>query len=62
MAGVRLGAAGGVGLENIQDYFAAGAFAASVGSGLFQRGDLSNQNYVAIAERARMLLQLAQPG
>lgn len=62
MSGIRLGAAGGVGPENIQEYFAAGAFAASVGSRLFQRGDLSNQNYVAIAERARMLLQLAQPG
>jgi 2-dehydro-3-deoxyphosphogluconate aldolase/(4S)-4-hydroxy-2-oxoglutarate aldolase len=62
MSGVRLGAAGGVGPDNIQEYFAAGAFAASVGTALFQSGDLQNQNYVAIAERARMLLQLAQPG
>jgi 2-dehydro-3-deoxyphosphogluconate aldolase/(4S)-4-hydroxy-2-oxoglutarate aldolase len=60
MPGVRLGAAGGVGPDNIQEYFAAGAFAASVGTGLFQPGDMRNQNYVAIAERARMLLQLTQ--
>ncbi|HWC77824.1 MAG TPA: hypothetical protein VG778_10190 [Blastocatellia bacterium] len=60
MAGIRLGAAGGVGSHNIQDYFNAGAFAVSVGSLLFMDGDVRNGNYAAIAERARTLLRLAE--
>ena len=59
MSGVRLGAAGGVGEENIEDYFAAGAFGAAVGRCLFKRGDVQNENYVAIAERARTIMRLA---
>lgn len=59
MAGVRLIAAGGVGPENIIDYFAAGALAIAVGSRLFTRGDLQNENYAAIAERARGIIRLA---
>ena len=59
MTGIRLIASGEVGLDNIRDYFSAGAFATSVGNSLFQDGDLRNQNYAAIAERARNLLRLA---
>ena len=62
MAGVRLGAAGGVSQENVAEYFAAGAFAIAVGSCLFKRGDVQNENYAAIAERSRAILQLAGLG
>jgi 2-dehydro-3-deoxyphosphogluconate aldolase/(4S)-4-hydroxy-2-oxoglutarate aldolase len=56
---IRLSVAGGVGPENIVDYFAAGAFAITVGSRLFTRGDLQHENYTAIAERARGIIRLA---
>ena len=59
MPDARLSVAGGVGLENITDYFAAGAFAVCVGGRLFLKGDLQNENYAAIAERARAFLRLA---
>jgi 2-dehydro-3-deoxyphosphogluconate aldolase / (4S)-4-hydroxy-2-oxoglutarate aldolase len=59
MQGIRLVASGDVGPDNITDYFAAGAFAISIGKRLFTRGDLQNQNYVAIAERARGIRRLA---
>ena len=59
MAGVRLGAAGGISPENVAEYFAAGAVAVAVGSSLFKRGDVKNENYAAIAERARSILQLS---
>jgi 2-dehydro-3-deoxyphosphogluconate aldolase / (4S)-4-hydroxy-2-oxoglutarate aldolase len=56
---VRLVISGGVGSENIIDYFNAGAFAIAVGSRLFPSGDLKNENYGAIAERARGIVRLA---
>ena len=56
---VKLLATGGVGPENIVDYFAAGAFAIAVGSRLFTQGDLQHENYTAIAERARGIVRLA---
>ncbi|HWP42878.1 MAG TPA: bifunctional 4-hydroxy-2-oxoglutarate aldolase/2-dehydro-3-deoxy-phosphogluconate aldolase [Blastocatellia bacterium] len=59
MPGVRLAVAGGVGPENIGDYFNAGAFAITVGGRLFARGDLQTGNYTAIAERARGIMRLA---
>jgi 2-dehydro-3-deoxyphosphogluconate aldolase/(4S)-4-hydroxy-2-oxoglutarate aldolase len=59
MADIRLVVSGGVGPDNIADYFSAGAFAISIGQRLFTRGDLQNQNYVAIAERARGIRRLA---
>jgi 2-dehydro-3-deoxyphosphogluconate aldolase/(4S)-4-hydroxy-2-oxoglutarate aldolase len=59
MPDARLSVAGGVGLDNIADYFAAGAFAVTVGGRLFPKGDLQNENYAAIAERARAILHLA---
>lgn len=62
MTDIRLAVAGGVGPENIVEYFAAGAFAIAVGRHLFTRGDLQNENYVAIAERARGMLRLAGVG
>ena len=62
LAGVHLVASGGVSSENIAEYFAAGAFAIAVGSRLFTRGDLQNENYTAIAERARGMIRLAGAG
>jgi 2-dehydro-3-deoxyphosphogluconate aldolase/(4S)-4-hydroxy-2-oxoglutarate aldolase len=62
LGGVRLMASGGVSSENIAEYFAAGAFAIAVGSRLFTRGDLQNENYAAIAERARGMVRLAGAG
>ena len=59
MAGVRLGAAGGISPDNVAEYFDAGAVAVAVGSCLFKRGDVKNENYAAIAERSRSILQLA---
>ncbi len=59
MPNVRLVASGGVELENISEYMKAGAFAVTVGSSLFTPGDIQNENYVAIAERARAMLHLA---
>jgi len=56
---VKLVASGGVGPENIVDYFTAGAFAIAVGTRLFARGDLQFENYTAIAERARGIIRLA---
>ena len=56
---IRLAVAGGVGSDNIIDYLNAGAFAISVGSRLFTNGDLKNENYVALAERARGIIRLA---
>jgi 2-dehydro-3-deoxyphosphogluconate aldolase / (4S)-4-hydroxy-2-oxoglutarate aldolase len=56
---VKLVASGGVGPENIVDYFTAGAFAVAVGTRLFTRGDLQHENYTAIAERARGVIRLA---
>ncbi len=62
MSDIRLAVAGGVGPENIAEYFASGAFSISVGRHLFTRGDLQNENYAAIAERARGMLRLAGVG
>jgi 2-dehydro-3-deoxyphosphogluconate aldolase/(4S)-4-hydroxy-2-oxoglutarate aldolase len=59
MPDLRLAAAGGVGPENIVDYFNSGIFAIAVGRLLFTRGDLNNENYAAIAERARGINRLA---
>lgn len=59
MTDVRLVVCGGVGSENIVDYFNAGAYAIAVGGRLFTRGDLKNDNYAAIAERARGIVRLA---
>lgn len=59
MPGSRLVAAGGVGPENIVDFFSAGAFAITVAGHLFTRGDLQTGNYTAIAERARGMMRLA---
>ena len=56
---VRLVISGGVGSENIVDYFNAGAFAIAVGSRLFTNGDLKNENYAAIGERARGIIRLS---
>jgi len=56
---IRLVVAGGVGSENIVDYFNSGAFAIAVGGRLFTSGDLKNENYAAIGERARGVIRLA---
>lgn len=59
ISGVRLVVSGGIGSESIVDYFHAGAFAIAVGGRLFTSGDMKNENYGAIAERARGMLRLA---
>jgi 2-dehydro-3-deoxyphosphogluconate aldolase/(4S)-4-hydroxy-2-oxoglutarate aldolase len=59
LVGVRLIAAGDVGPDSISDYFAAGAFAVSVGKRLFTQGDLRNRDYQSISERARGIRRLA---
>jgi 2-keto-3-deoxy-6-phosphogluconate aldolase len=56
---VRLGAAGGVSPENIVDHLEAGAFAVAVGRHLFTSADLGNEDFAAISERARRLVELA---
>jgi 2-dehydro-3-deoxyphosphogluconate aldolase/(4S)-4-hydroxy-2-oxoglutarate aldolase len=55
----KLVVSGGVGSENIVASFTAGAFAIAVGGRLFTSGDLKNENYAAIAERARGIVRLA---
>jgi 2-dehydro-3-deoxyphosphogluconate aldolase / (4S)-4-hydroxy-2-oxoglutarate aldolase len=59
ISGVRLVVSGGIGSDNIVDYINAGAFGIAVGGRLFTSGDLKNENYAAIAERARGMLRLA---
>lgn len=59
LSDARLAVSGGVTSENIVDYFNAGAFAIAVGGCLFTSGDLNNENYAAIAERARGIIRLA---
>jgi 2-dehydro-3-deoxyphosphogluconate aldolase/(4S)-4-hydroxy-2-oxoglutarate aldolase len=56
---VRLGAAGGVGPENIAEYFEAGAFAVGVGRQLFAKTDLEREDFASITERAKGLIRLA---
>ncbi|MCC6744532.1 MAG: bifunctional 4-hydroxy-2-oxoglutarate aldolase/2-dehydro-3-deoxy-phosphogluconate aldolase [Acidobacteria bacterium] len=54
---VRLMPSGGVSIETMRDYFRAGAFAVSVGAGLFSAGDVQSGGYGRIADRARSLIQ-----
>ena len=56
---LRIAAAGGVGPENIVDYFNAGIFAIAGGRLLSTRGAINNETYAAIAERARGINRLA---
>lgn len=53
---VRLMPAGGVSIDTMRDYFRAGAFAVSVGAGLFSAADVQSGGYDRIAERARALI------
>ncbi len=62
LSDIRITVAGGVGSDNIVEYLHAGAFAISVGGRLFTTGDLKNENYAAIAERARGIMRLAGVG
>ena len=43
--------------EGMRDYFRAGAFAVSVGAGLFSSADVQSGGYERIAERARALIK-----
>ena len=62
MPGVRIGVAGEVTAEDIMSYFGSGAFAVWVGQALLSRGDIENENFGGIAERARGLRRLAGVG
>ncbi len=54
---VRLMPSGGVSIDTMRDYFRAGAFAVSVGAGLFSSADVQSGGYERIAERARALIK-----
>lgn len=53
----RLMPSGGVSAENIRDHFRAGAFAVTIGAGLFSSADMQAGNYARITERARSLVK-----
>lgn len=55
---VRLMPAGGVSADNMRDLFRAGAYAVTIGAGLFSATDIQAGNYARITERARALVDL----
>lgn len=58
--GLRLLVTGGVKAENAKQFLLAGAMALGVGEGLFLSGSVGDENYVGIAENARLLAKLVQ--
>jgi 2-dehydro-3-deoxyphosphogluconate aldolase/(4S)-4-hydroxy-2-oxoglutarate aldolase len=60
MPEVRLLPASGVTVNNVMDFLQAGAFALGIGGSIFRVGDISNDNYASIAERARLLVKSLQ--
>ncbi len=54
----RLMPSGGVSAENLREYFRAGAYAVTMGAGLFRAGDVQTAAYGRITERAKALVQL----
>lgn len=53
---VRLMPSGGVSIDTMGEYFRAGAFAVSVGAGLFSTADVQSGGYDRISDRARSLI------
>jgi 2-dehydro-3-deoxyphosphogluconate aldolase/(4S)-4-hydroxy-2-oxoglutarate aldolase len=54
----RLMPSGGVSSENMRDYFRAGAYAVTMGAGLFRAADIQTGNYERITERAKALVRM----
>jgi 2-dehydro-3-deoxyphosphogluconate aldolase/(4S)-4-hydroxy-2-oxoglutarate aldolase len=54
----RLMPSGGVSSENLRDYFRAGAYAVTLGAGLFRAADIQTASYARITERAKALVQM----
>jgi 2-dehydro-3-deoxyphosphogluconate aldolase/(4S)-4-hydroxy-2-oxoglutarate aldolase len=54
----RLMPSGGVSAENIRDHFRAGAFAVTIGAGLFAPADVQSGNFKRIEERAKALAEI----
>ncbi len=54
----RLMPSGGVSAENLRDYFRAGAFAVTVGGGLFGAGDIQSGSYGRITQRAKAIVDM----
>ena len=57
MPEVRLLPASGVTVSNVEDFLQAGSFAVCIGGSIFRIGDINNDNYASIAERARLLMK-----
>jgi 2-dehydro-3-deoxyphosphogluconate aldolase/(4S)-4-hydroxy-2-oxoglutarate aldolase len=57
MPEVRLLPASGVTVNNVTDFLQAGSFAVGIGGSIFRLGDINNDNYASIAERARLLMK-----
>jgi 2-dehydro-3-deoxyphosphogluconate aldolase/(4S)-4-hydroxy-2-oxoglutarate aldolase len=54
----RLMPSGGVSAENMRDYFRAGAYAVTIGAGLFTTADVQSGGYSRITERAKALVKM----
>lgn len=54
----RLMPSGGVSSENMRDYFRAGAYAVTLGAGLFRAADIQTGDYAKITERAKALVHM----
>ncbi|KAF0249079.1 MAG: eda [bacterium] len=57
MPEVRLLPASGITVSNVADFLQAGSFAVGIGGSVFRLGDINNDNYAGIAERARLLVK-----
>jgi 2-dehydro-3-deoxyphosphogluconate aldolase/(4S)-4-hydroxy-2-oxoglutarate aldolase len=60
MPDVRMMAAGGVNINNIKEFFEAGAAAVAIGADLFKAGYFVNENYAGLAEHARLLVKTVE--
>ncbi len=58
LEGTRLMPSGGVSSENMRDYFRAGAYAVTMGAGLFRTADIQTGAYGRITERAKALVKM----
>lgn len=54
----RIMPSGGVSAENMREHFRAGAYAVTIGAGLFSAADVQSGNFTRITERARALIEI----
>jgi 2-dehydro-3-deoxyphosphogluconate aldolase/(4S)-4-hydroxy-2-oxoglutarate aldolase len=54
----RLMPSGGVSFDNLREYFRAGAYAVTMGAGLFRASDIQTASYGRITERAKALVKM----